>query len=131
MYFYGGICLWINIDVEYVVIHTIQKKGNHEITQLLGLTLKTCLKNGSVLRVVRVKYDLELPKDLNISSFFKLFFLKRNRERIRVGIQARYRFYGLLHPSLLVSRMLQYNLVSYFCSQDNMHVPTYPVPSSI
>lgn len=70
MYFYGGICLWINIDVEYVVIHTIQKKGNHEITQLLGLTLKICLKNGSVLRVVRVKYDLELPKDLNISSFF-------------------------------------------------------------
>ena len=27
MYFYGGICLWINIDVEYVVIHTIPEKG--------------------------------------------------------------------------------------------------------
>jgi len=78
-YFHGGICLWINTDVEYVDMCTILKRVNQEITQLRELILKIYLKIGSVHRVVLLKDVLELLKDHNITYFLINFFLFKKK----------------------------------------------------
>jgi hypothetical protein len=61
--FHGGVDVWTNIVVVYVVMFTILKGVKREKTQHLEQHLKNFQTFGHVLRVEREKFDSELLKD--------------------------------------------------------------------